>query len=232
MQEGRIGGRSLLLLLPVFVSWLSGCSGWSQARPSFPSSYPLGFVERGQASWYGPGFHGLRTANGERYDMYQLTAAHRTLPLGSIAEVRSLTTGRQVTVRINDRGPFARGRILDLSFAGAQAIGMIGRGTDDIELRVIRFPGKGDDVGPLLVQVGSFADPANARLLLDRLKGRYPASKAVPIDLPEGRRYRVYVGQFRTEPAAEQAAAQLKRSLDTDPFIIRDDSASVTTGIP
>ena len=164
--------------------------------------------------------------------MHQLTAAHRTLPLGSVAEVRSLSTGRQVTVRINDRGPFARGRILDLSFAGAQAMGMIGRGTDDIELRVIRYQGKAGEFGVMRVQVGSFADPANARVLLERLKGRYPGSRAVSVDLPEGRRYRVYAGQFQTESAAEQAAAQLKRSLDTDPFIIRDDVLGPMTGDP
>ena len=110
--------------------------------------------------------------------MHQLTAAHRTLPLGSVAEVRSLSTGRQVTVRINDRGPFARGRILDLSFAGAQAMGMIGRGTDDIELRVIRYQGKAGEFGVMRVQVGSFADPANARVLLDGCEGRYPGSRA------------------------------------------------------
>jgi rare lipoprotein A len=100
---------------------------------------------------------------------------------------------------------------------------MIGRGTDDIELRVLRYPAKGDDLGVLLVQIGSFADPANARLILERLKARYPGSKAMAVDLPGGRRYRVYAGPFRTEPAAEQAAAELRTSLDIDPFIIRDD---------
>lgn len=232
MEEKRTDTSRLLLLLLFIAAWFSGCSGWSPVRPSYPPGYPLGFVERGSASWYGPGFHGNRTANGEVYDMHQLTAAHRTLPLGSVAEVRSLTTGRQVTVRINDRGPFARGRILDLSFAGAQAMGMIGRGTDDIELRVIRYQGKAGEFGVLRVQVGSFADPANARLLLERLKGSYPGSRAVAVDLPEGRRYRVYAGQFQTEPAAEQAAAHLKRSLDTDPFIIRDDVLGPITANP
>ena len=110
----------LSLCILLLIISLNGCSGWTPARPSYPG-YPLGFVERGSASWYGPGFHGNRTANGEVYDMHKLTAAHRTLPLGSVAVVRSLTTGRQVTVRINDRGPFARGRILDLSLASAQA---------------------------------------------------------------------------------------------------------------
>ncbi|MBS0168975.1 MAG: septal ring lytic transglycosylase RlpA family protein [Nitrospira sp.] len=185
----------------------------------------MGVVERGQASWYGPGFHGNRTANGEVYDMHKLTAAHRTLPLGSVVVVRSLTTGRQVTVRINDRGPFARGRILDLSLAGAQSVGMVGSGTDDIELRVISYEGSAGGMGVLRLQVGSFADPANAQALVERLRAGYPGTKAVAVELPEGRRYRVYAGQFQTEIAAEQAARQLRRALDTDPLIVRDDRA-------
>ena len=132
-------GRKTVIrrLLPVLfalslTTFVSGCAGWGQGRPYYPPGYPLGFVERGSASWYGPGFHGNRTANGEVYDMHKLTAAHRTLPLGSVAVVRSLTTGRRVTVRINDRGPFARGRILDLSLAGAEALGLVGWGTDEV----------------------------------------------------------------------------------------------------
>ncbi|MCE7976710.1 MAG: septal ring lytic transglycosylase RlpA family protein [Nitrospira sp. NTP1] len=224
------------LLLPLFVLLLTtslhGCSGWSPVRPSYPPGYPLGFVERGSASWYGPGFHGNRTANGEVYDMHKLTAAHRTLPLGSVAVVRSLAMGRQVTVRINDRGPFARGRILDLSLAGAQAVGMVGRGTDDIELRVISYEGRAGEFGVLRVQVGSFAEPANALALVQRLRTAYPGSRVVPVDLPDGRRYRVYAGQFHSESQAEQAAVHLKRALDTDPFIVRDDSSSTPTGNP
>src|SRR5690349_3538513 len=126
---------SALLLILLMVGALAACSG--APKPTYFPGYPVGFVERGVASWYGPGFHGNKTANGERYDMHQLTAAHRTLPLGSIAVVRSMTTGRQVIVRINDRGPFARGRVLDLSLAGAQALGMTGTGTGQIELRVV-----------------------------------------------------------------------------------------------
>ena len=226
--------RRLLLSLcaVLLISLLSGCSGWSPVRPSYPPGYPLGFVERGHASWYGPGFHGNRTANGELYDMHKLTAAHRTLPLGSVAVVRSLTSGRQVTVRINDRGPFARGRILDLSLAGAEAIGMVGRGTDEVELRVVSYQGKAGGAGVLLVQVGAFADPANAQVLVERLKGRYPGSKVVAVDLPDGRRYRVYAGQFHTEAAAEQAAAHLKRLFEGDPFVVRDDGARPEAGSP
>ncbi len=156
--------------------------------------------------------------------MHKLTAAHRTLPLGSVAVVRSLSTGQQVTVRINDRGPFARGRILDLSYAGARALGMTGSGTDEVELRVIGYEGRPGGMGVLRVQVGSFADPANARALIDRLKGRYPDSRIVMVELPEGKRYRVQVGQFTSETQAEAAARRLGSLLEVDPFVVRDDT--------
>ncbi|HEY7531326.1 MAG TPA: septal ring lytic transglycosylase RlpA family protein [Nitrospiraceae bacterium] len=177
------------------------------------------------ASWYGPGFHGNKTANGERYDMYKLTAAHRTLPLGSVAVVRSLSTGKQVTVRINDRGPFAKGRILDLSLAGAQALGMTGPGTDQIELRVVGYEGRTADMGVLRVQVASFAEQQNAVNLLARLKSSYQGGRIVAIQLPEGRRYRVQVGEFKTEAQAQAAASRLESHLDLQTFIVRDDDA-------
>src|ERR1700704_383433 len=161
--------RSLVLLFMTSLAvTITACSG--APKPTYFPGYPIGFVERGVASWYGPGFHGNKTANGERYDMHQLTAAHRTLPLGSIAVVRSMNTGRQVTVRINDRGPFTRGRVLDLSLAGANALGMTGSGTDEIELRVVGYQGKLADVGVLRVQVGSFSDQQNALNLMERTK--------------------------------------------------------------
>ncbi len=209
-----------LIALPALV--IHGCS--SQApKPVYFPGYPIGFVERGVASWYGPGFHGNKTANGERYDMHKLTAAHRTLPLGSIAVVRSATTGRHVTVRINDRGPFAKGRILDLSLAGAQALGMTGNGTDQIELRVVGYQGRSSDMGALRVQVGAFADQQNALNLLDRARRVYPGGRIQIVDLPEGRRYRVHIGEFRSETEAEAAASRLESSLAIQPFVFRDD---------
>ena len=93
-------------------------------------------LERGQASWYGPNFQGRRTASGERYDMHALTAAHKTLPFGTLVRVRSLVTGREVDVRINDRGPFSAGRVIDMSRAAAEALGMLGLGVKDVLLLV------------------------------------------------------------------------------------------------
>jgi rare lipoprotein A len=92
--------------------------------------------EQGKASWYGPRFNGRRTANGERYSMTELTAAHKTLPFGTVVRVRSLVNGKEVDVRINDRGPFSRGRVIDLSRAAAEAIGMLGLGVKDVLLLV------------------------------------------------------------------------------------------------
>ncbi len=209
----------------VLLWCLAGCSSSPTARQVYPPGYPIGHVERGMASWYGPGFHGNRTANGEVYDMHKLTAAHRTLPLGSVAIVRSLTTGREVTVRINDRGPFAKGRILDVSLAGAQSLGMTSRGTDEVEIRVVGYQGRVGELGFLRVQVGSFAEAANAQALVDRLKAwRYQDVRIITVELAEGKRYRVQVGRYTTESQAEIAAVQLASQLNLDPFVIREDS--------
>lgn len=165
--------------------------------------------------------------------MHRLTAAHRTLPLGSVAVVRSLTNGREVTVRINDRGPFARGRILDLSLAGAQALQMVGPGTDEIELRVVSYqghvgadgrPGPLSQLAPLRIQVGSFAELPNAHALLAQLElDRYNARlvkglyKGQPI-------YRVQVGYYQTEEQAQDIASRLARQYALEPVIVRDES--------
>ncbi len=92
--------------------------------------------EQGKASWYGPRFNGRRTASGERYNMHAFTAAHRTLPFGTLVRVRSLVNGKEVDVRITDRGPFSRNRVIDLSRAAAEAIGMLGLGVKDVQLLV------------------------------------------------------------------------------------------------
>ena len=217
-----------LTSLPMVVIGLGavlyqGCTTAPRPIDRFPG-YPIGFIERGMASWYGPDFHGNKTANGERYDMYKLTAAHRTLPLGSVAVVHSLTSGRQVTVRINDRGPFARGRVLDLSLAGAQALGMVGNGTDQVELRVVDYNSRPEGMGVLRVQVGAFADLQNARALLAQVQGDFPDGRIIQIDLQEGRRYRVQIGRFLTEPEAQMAASRLDRTFNLQSFVVRDDS--------
>lgn len=105
--------------------------------PNPPASADLKELERGQASWYGARFHGRRTASGERYDQYALTAAHKTLPFGTLVRVRSLVTGKEVDVRVNDRGPFVRGRVIDVSRAAAEALGMMALGVKPVALMVV-----------------------------------------------------------------------------------------------
>jgi rare lipoprotein A len=94
-------------------------------------------IERGRASWYGPGFHGKRTASGERFDMYALTAAHKTLPFGTHLRIRSLRNGNEVDVRVNDRGPFTPGKMIDLSRAAAEAIGLVDLGVKDVVISIV-----------------------------------------------------------------------------------------------
>lgn len=217
----RLRMLACFLLLPFWLTY--GCGGGPAPRHTPTAGYPIGYAERGVASWYGPGFHGRKTANGEIYDMHKLTAAHRTLPLGSVVEVRSLTSGRAVTVRVNDRGPFAKNRILDLSQAGAQTLGMIGNGTDQVEIRVVAYQGRPGAMGFLRVQVASFAEQANAQALASRLRGQYTDVRVEAVELSGGRRYRVHVGRFTSEQQAEAVASRLEAQFQVEPLVVRDD---------
>lgn len=132
--------RPALILTLVTVLWLGGCAtrapwedepepGETTSAPSSPSPSEAGDeIDRGMASWYGEKFHGRRTASGETFNTNELTAAHKTLPFGTRVRVRHATTGKEVTVRINDRGPFTKGRVIDLSRAAAAAIGLLQSG--------------------------------------------------------------------------------------------------------
>jgi rare lipoprotein A len=117
------------------------------ATPRPPAPRPKDFEETGEASWYGRQHHGRRTASGETYDMHKLTAAHRTLPLGTRVLVTNLENDRTVEVRINDRGPFIRGRMLDLSYAAAQRLGAVGAGVITVGLKVLSDAAAGDAPG-------------------------------------------------------------------------------------
>lgn len=112
---------------------LSSCAAISKGR----ADLDLGMKQRGVASWYGDDFHGRTTASGERYDMHALTAAHRTLPLGTVVRIVNVVNGNHVTIRVNDRGPYVHGRILDLSYAAAKTLGMVQDGVSAIQLEVV-----------------------------------------------------------------------------------------------
>jgi len=204
-------GRALLLalaLLPVLLT--AACSG--NHRPAPPSG-PVSGVERGTASWYGPGFNGHRTANGERYNMRELTAAHQSIPFGSLVEVRNLENGRAVVVRINDRGPFARGRVIDLSYAAAREVGVFGPGTAEVELRVLGADPAAQTTR-FTVQVGAFADPDLALILHRNLKRMYPEA----FIHADGIWNRVQIGLFddrdNAEPLRRELAAMGINAVD------------------
>ena len=179
---------------------LSGCASSGTHRTGGGPST----LERGVASWYGPGFDGRMTASGERYDMHALTAAHRTLPFGTLLEVRNLDNGLTTQVRINDRGPFKKDRILDLSLTAARAIGMVGPGTARVELRTLVLGG-GDR--RYVVQLGAFQERALADALVARLRPEYPGIARRSDEVW----HRVQLGAFDDPDAAAALARKLSR---------------------
>lgn len=150
-----------------------------------PDTRPL-LVETGIASWYGAPYHNRRGSNGEVYDMHAMTAAHRTLPLGSIVRVTSLSSGQSVMVRITDRGPFIEGRIIDLSQAAAKKIGLIQRGTGQVRVEVLKTPQPIETGGRWAVEIGAFEREGKARELAGRLSHRYHTAQVLTFNSPAG----------------------------------------------
>jgi len=177
------------------------------------------------ASWYGKDFHGRPTANGEIYDMYGLTAAHRLLPLGTVVRVTNRENSRTVTVRVNDRGPFVHGRILDLSYGAAQKLGMTVAGTADVSIEILSVPGEAvvSSGGLFTVQVGAFSSEQNARYLANGLSHRYPDVYLVTLRSNQATIYRVRVGRFPEERLAVRMAERLSNEDDLETFVTRKD---------
>ena len=200
-------------------------------RRSKPAVLPLpqGFTEEGNASWYGIPFNGRRSSNGEIYDMYKLTAAHRTYPFDTMVRVTNLSNGKSAVVRITDRGPFVDNRVIDLSFAAAQEIESIGPGVVRVRLEVIS--GAPDPTGGYFtVQVGAFRERANAERLRERLNAAYSPIYIQALDSPEGTFYRVRVGKITGEDEARQYAAQLHAKEAFTTFVVRLDEGAATPG--
>ncbi len=238
--------RTLVMLVAALALVVAGagCGKKKGARvrlPRLPApTAPVhpGDVEYGYASWYGHPYHGRATSSGEIYDMNALTAAHRTLPFGVEVEVNNMENGRKVRARINDRGPFVDGRIIDLSRSAAQAIGMVGPGTALVQVKVLRVPAQvAGASGPVMrpaatsavaiagrytVQVGTFAERRNAERLRTGLARRYPQFPVNTAPTPDGSRYRVWVGN---EPSMERAAsiAQRLHQDQVTAFVVRLD---------
>jgi len=175
--------------------------------------------EVGIASWYGHPYHGRQTASGEIYNMYAMTAAHKTLPFGTQVRVHDLENGRDVTVRINDRGPFVEGRIIDLSYAAAHAMGMDGIARVQLELL-------GSTTAPVpgifAVQVGAFLDRSNAERVKALIELQYGPVVVQSYERTNGTFYRVRVGSENSEEGARELATRLRSAnLAVETFVVR-----------
>src|SRR5690349_9175053 len=183
---------------------------------------PVGTTEEGLASWYGVPYHGRPAADGEIYDMEQMVAAHRTLPFNTWLKVTNLSNGRSINVRVIDRGPFVRGRIVDLSKAAARQIQMLGPGVARVRLEVIAAPADVPAQGYYGVQIGAFASYASAEKLRGEYERRYGFAK---IEVKQGRvpLYRVLVGKESSEAAAARITTELSSNRERV-FVVRLDS--------
>ncbi len=194
------------------------------------------FVQRGVASWYGTKFHGRKTSNGERYDMYAMTAAHKTLPIPAYVEVTNLHNGRKIIVRVNDRGPFESNRIIDLSYTAAHKLGILGKGTGLVEIRTIdpRSPkshkpvqAKAPNLSPretsLYLQVGAFSERNNAEDLRSWLETSLESSvKVDSVSQKKQPLYRVRVGPIGTVEEIDRLSNQLASLGIKTPRVIID----------
>ncbi len=184
-----------------------------QGRTYYPLSSAEGYVEEGLASWYGAKFHGRPTASGEPYNMYAFTAAHKILPLGTYVLVTNLENGRRVVVRINDRGPFVPGRIIDLSYAAARALGMVEKGVVRVRIVALAEKGRRPDFrhGEFYLQVGSFTRYANAVKLREKLAQRFPLVTIEPYVQGGKTFYRVRIFLARELEEARRKARKLQK---------------------
>ena len=192
------------------------------------------FSEQGVASWYGKKFHGRKTSNGEIYNMYAMTAAHKTLPLGIRVRVTNRRNGHSVVVKINDRGPFVAGRVIDLSYAAAKELDLVDQGTAPVEIVALGY-GAGQagassyaapidyDAGNFAVQVGAFSQSGNARRLAERLRGGYGRSEVHFSDRDGRSLYRVRVGEYHSLEQAESVKESLRNSGFPGAFVVAFD---------
>ena len=208
------------------VALLSGCAATTDKEALLnsptPSPEPVPgqvYRESGVASWYGKDFHGRKTANGETYDMYGLSAAHRTLPLGTHIRVTNLDNYKSITVKVNDRGPYAKMRVLDLSYGAAKQLGFVAQGTAQVKIESLDPI---QNAALYTVQVGSFTEPENAKLLKERLSRRYGNITIIPFESNIGTFYRVRIGAYPSEQKAEAVASRLTLE-GVEPIVVRKD---------
>lgn len=234
-------GLSALVVLAV------GCGGAPPTRGDsyevygkryYPLSSSAGFVQEGLASWYGRDFHGRFTSTGERYNMYARTAAHKTLPFNTYVRVINLKNGKKTLVRINDRGPFVRGRIIDLTYTAARDLDMVEAGVVPVRVEALGFARKQEraagsvreyvrpasyGVGDFTIQVGAFAHRGNALRLHGDLNRKYANAFITIFDRGDQKFYRVRVGSYRRLEEAEAASRRLQREGFVNAFVVARD---------
>ena len=194
------------------------------------------FVQVGKASWYGKKFHGRKTANGEIYDMYAISAAHKTLPMGTYVRVRNLHNKKEIVVRINDRGPFVRSRIIDLSYAAAKKIDIVGPGTAKVKIVALGVAGKSEPkrdkhrtyipvnyyVGNFTFQVGAFCDRQNAERCREKLAQKYSNAHITTYNSGDTIYYRVRLEKCSNLEQAREYEKDLNDNGFKDAFIVAE----------
>ncbi len=208
-----------------------------EGKVYYPLKHAEGFEETGTASWYGRDFHGRKTSNGETYNMYALSAAHQILPFDTVVLVRNLQNGRQVKARINDRGPFVAGRIIDLSYAAAKELGMLESGTARVQVtalgkerialqegstEVVYVPEPDYSVGHFSVQIGSFASKDNAQRLVEKVKTTFEDAYINEFDRGDLIFYQVRVARTTTLDAAREKVNEVRAMGFADSFAVAD----------
>jgi rare lipoprotein A len=197
-----VSKRIFILYLLSFVLLMSTCS-----RVKYS---PSGRVQRGLASWYGPKFHGRLTSSKEVYDMHDMTAAHKTLPFGTFVMVTNLNNGKSVVVRINDRGPFVKGRIIDLSYAAARVLSMVGPGVVPVKVEILEGISPKKSTRKFAIQVGAFIYQKNANALKKNLQKGFKNVYISVFKTSHQTYYRVRI-RAKTMESARKTAKKLLR---------------------
>ena len=202
-------------------------------RDRYYPAEDLNYIETGIASWYGPNFHGKYTANGEIFDQNLITAAHRTLPLPSVVQVTNLENGRTISMRVNDRGPFLGGRLIDLSYMAARKLTVTTSGTARVEVTAINDHSASAPVTNVSItqhsdrqvyaQAGSFRLIRNAHTLRQRLTQQGIARVHVsPTRIDDTLYYRVSVGPLRSDQKLGELIDEIARITGSEPHIVKD----------
>ncbi len=192
-----------------------------------PQTERRAYSEEGVASWYGKRFHGKKTASGEPYDMYAMTAAHPTLPIPSYVRVTSLANSKSVVVRINDRGPFHSKRIIDLSYTAAAKLGYVGNGSTRVRVESLdpaAYDMKGEAIKEgIYLQVGAFASSGNAQQLLARLTRELELDASQTRVVLTGKLHRVQLGPYSSDDAAQVERTRVQERLALNAILVRRD---------